>query len=90
MNETEIDSLRRQSFAVFSQNVNQDIFSGRKCLNNKYQTTPSLINYLRIFGLRTIVLSPDSNVCETLHYPWSESGIMPAPIISGFPTLFFN
>lgn len=51
---------------------------------------PDSINNLRIFGIRTIVLRPDSPECDRLRYPWNESGIILAPIIFGFPEISFK
>ena len=51
---------------------------------------PDAINDLRIFGVRTIVLQPDSPECSLLRYPWNTSGIMLAPVIMGFPEIIFK
>ncbi|MDD4127110.1 MAG: UvrD-helicase domain-containing protein, partial [Methanomicrobium sp.] len=90
MDSSDLDDLRQKSPLSLARVVSDDIFIGRKRLNGNYKSTPSLLNHLRIFGLRTIVVPPENSIEETLHYPWCESGFMPAPIISGFPTIYFN
>ncbi|WOF16786.1 AAA family ATPase [Methanoplanus sp. FWC-SCC4] len=90
LDSSDIYALRKRSVAVLSKGVNNDIFKARSTLWKGYTTTPSFFKHLHIFGLRTIVVPPDDSIAETLHYPWCESGIMPAPIISGFPTIYFN
>lgn len=50
---------------------------------------PETMPRLRVMGLQTIVLPYGSQACPTLHEPWSQSGIMLAPIIVGFPELQF-
>ena len=44
---------------------------------------------LHVQGVRTIVLPPDAPECETLHEPWRSSGIMLAPLIFGYSTVYF-
>jgi len=51
---------------------------------------PDTIDNLRIFGVRTIVLRPDSPESGQLRYPWNTSGILLAPIIMGFPEIRFK
>jgi hypothetical protein len=89
-NSSELKSLRRKSIAVFAGSLNNDIFKAKEKIGAESKSIPPNLNYLRIFGLRTIVLPPGSKMSEKLHEPWSESGIIPAPIISGFPTIYFN
>lgn len=50
---------------------------------------PAVINDLRIFGIRTLILKPDSPECTALKYPWNESGIMLAPVVVGWPEIVF-
>ena len=51
---------------------------------------PGEIKYTRLFGVRTIVLPPNSPECERLFEPWSKSGIMLAPVILGFRQSFIG
>lgn len=51
---------------------------------------PGVITDLRIFGVRTLVLRPDSPECSLLKYPWNTSGIVLAPVIVGFPEIRFK
>lgn len=76
--------------AVLSQSsLTSDLFKiGKKISNNK-RRPPNALNHLRIYGLRTIVLPPDSPETGHLHEPWSRSGIMLAPVLLGYPTGFF-
>lgn len=79
---------------TFSQKVNDDMFR----IGEKIQNTPSMskirppdaIEHLFIFGLRTIVIPPDSHEADLLHPPWSQSGIMLAPVVIGYPTVYFK
>jgi len=59
---------------------------GRK----RFVGIPREIKYTRLFGVRTIVLPPDSPECERLFEPWSKSGIMLAPVILGFSTVYYQ
>ena len=82
-----------QSIAVLSQSVNADLFAvGRaiqESLGGGDRRPPDAIRHLRIHGVRTIVLSPDVPELETLHEPWRTSGIMVAPLVLGYSTMFF-
>jgi hypothetical protein len=62
---------------------------GRK-MNTWMLDFPDTINDLRIFGVRTIVLKPDSQESSLLRYPWNTSGIVLAPVIMGFPEIIFK
>jgi hypothetical protein len=62
---------------------------GRK-MNTWMLDFPDAINDLRVFGVRTIVLKPDSAESSMLRYPWNTSGIVLAPVIVGFPEIRFK
>jgi hypothetical protein len=51
---------------------------------------PSTLNYLRTYGVRTLVLAPDDPVRELLHSPWRESGVIAAPMLLGYPFSYFR
>lgn len=82
-----------QILAVLSERVGSDLFDiGRRIqseIRGRKRRPPDSLNHLRIFGIRTVVLPPDSPECALLHEPWSGSGIMLAPVISGFTTAHF-
>jgi hypothetical protein len=61
----------------------------KQVIGGSNRRPPDEFRYLRIYGIRTIVLPPDSPECEQLLSPWSESGIMLAPVILGYPKAFF-
>lgn len=90
-----IESETGLDVAVLSEeNINHDFFSiGKKiqeALRDGYKRRPpDKLDHLRIFGLRTLVLPPDSPDCEKLLDPWSKSGIMLAPVIFGYTTAYF-
>ena len=82
-----------QCLAVLSQSVNTDLFAIAKAVQEKVggnrRRPPDTIRHLHVQGVRTIVLPPDAPECETLHEPWRSSGIMLAPLILGYSTVFF-
>lgn len=51
---------------------------------------PSVLNHLKIFGVRTMVLAPDDPAREFLHSPWRDSGIIAVPMVVGYPFAFFR
>ncbi len=79
--------------AVLSQRVNEDLFEIGRVIKNMIsgpkRRPPDELPYLKIFGARTVVLQPDSPDLDKLHSPWSQSGIMLAPIVLGYPTCYF-
>jgi len=50
---------------------------------------PQIIPHIRMYGIRTLVL-PNGSDSQQLHEPWSESGFILAPVISGFPQVYFS
>ena len=80
-------------FAFLSDSVKWDmksiINSIKKNSNNKYVHYPKKINYLKSFGIRTLVL-PKGEECQDLHDPWSDSGFMIAPVIFGFSHIYIH
>ena len=49
---------------------------------------PDQIRHLRILGVRTLVLPPDAAEAERLYAPWNTTGIMLAPIVLGYTTVY--
>lgn len=76
-----------------SSGVNTDLFEIGDDIHRNYggsrRKPPRKIDHLRIMGIRTIVLPPDSPICEKIWGPWSTSGLMLAPVILGYPKCFF-
>jgi hypothetical protein len=79
--------------AVLSQNVNSDLFmiadKIRQRIGGGKLRPPNMIPFLRLHGLRSIVLAPDAPECELLHEPWASTGIMLAPVVIGYSTISF-
>ncbi len=69
--------------------LTKDLFDIGKSIDGSNRRTPDTLKHLRIYGVRTIVLPPDSPECKKLHEPWAESGIMLAPIILGYTKELF-
>ncbi len=89
-----VESATGIEVAVLSEQVNNDLFSiGNKITDTirdgRRRRPPEKLDHLRIFGIRTLVLPPDSIDCNGLRYPWSKSGIMLAPVILGYTTSWF-
>jgi len=80
-------------FAYLSNSINWEIKSVinlfKKNSDNKNTRYPVKIQYLKCFGIRTLVL-PKGEDYQDLHDPWSESGIMIAPVVYGFSHFFIN
>lgn len=73
--------------------VNRDLFDIGRFLMNRYhgrnKKPPQKINHLRIVGIRTIVVPPDSVILGDLHQPWATSGILLAPVVLSYPNCYF-
>lgn len=77
----------------FHQTVNRDLWTilreferqtGRRRLK-----PPEHIDHLYISGVRTVVLPEDHPDLHLLHHPYAISGILLAPVITGFPFVRF-
>lgn len=79
--------------AVLSQSVNADLFTVAKAVQAKLggarRRPPDRIRYLHVHSVRTIVLPPSAQEGEALHEPWRSSGIVLAPLVLGYSTVFF-
>ncbi len=80
-----------ECLAVLAKQVNDDLFEiGDAILDDGQRRRPPYrIPHLYCRGLRTIVLPPDSTDAESLHEPWSRTGILLAPVLVGYTTLYF-
>ena len=80
--------------AVLSKAVNGDLFAVADAvhinLGGSQRRPPNTIRHLHVRGVRTVVLPPDAPEGETLHEPWRSSGIMLAPLVLGYSTVFFG
>ncbi len=79
--------------AVLSQSVNVDLFKIaediQEQVGGRRLRPPDVIRHLRIIGVRTIVLPPDAPECDLLREPWASSGILIAPLVIGYTTIYF-
>ena len=73
--------------------VNADLFTVARAVQEKtggpQRRPPDAFRHLHVYGIRTVVLPPDSPEAETLHDPWRSSGIILAPLILGYTTVYF-
>jgi hypothetical protein len=79
-----------ECIAVLSdKRLSGDLFEIGKRIYGDHRRPPNTLTHLRIYGIRTIVLPPDSPECNNLYEPWARSGIMLAPVILGYTKNFF-
>jgi hypothetical protein len=83
-----LDARSEERLLVFSSLLTRDLFYIAKNLRKRFP--PSKIPGLRNFGLRTVVISPDDPLKENLHHPWSESGFVLSPLLTGYEALSFR
>lgn len=77
-----------QRFMDDIKTVAREIYKNRGRI--KFVNVPRKFDHIRLFGVRTIVLPPESSECDGLFEPWSASGIMLAPVILGFSTVYYR
>lgn len=74
--------------------LNGDLFAIARVVDglvNKNRKKPPLeFKHFRSYGVRTLVLSADDPVRETLHSPWRDSGVMAAPMALGYSMCYFR
>ena len=79
-------------FAFLQKAVNDDLFRIGEQMQQWYggnrRRPPGRIPHLRVVALRSVVLPPEAPEAERLHAPWNSSGIMLAPVVLGFTTVF--
>ncbi len=73
----------RYDFRDIAKAIDEHVGAGKK-------NPPDKLKFLRVFGVRTLVLAPDDPVRETLHNPWRDSGFMLAPQVSGYTMAYFR
>lgn len=80
--------------SVLAPPVNKDLFQVAKVAGGRRPggpwRPPLAIPHLFIIGARTLVLPHDSPLAANLHRPWSQSGIVLLPVITGFSSLTFR
>ena len=67
----------------------QDVAISAPTTTRKERLTPEELKNLLVFGIRTIVVPPESPVSGKLFRPWSESGFMVAPVVLGLAWGFY-
>ena len=85
----------KDSFLCFlSPELNEDLFKIARIVDEiahlRKKLPPTTLNYLRTYGVRTLVLAPDDPVRELLHSPWRESGVIAVPMLLGYPFSYFR
>lgn len=77
-----LETVEGERLAVLSDGVKADLRSiaGRV----KRWPPPGQLSWLRSLGARTVALAPDDPALERLHEPWRTTGLMLAPLLTGF------
>jgi hypothetical protein len=74
--------------------VNGDLFAIARVVDELVRQNrkkpPLEFQYFRSYGVRTLVLSQDDPIRETLHSPWRDSGVVAAPMVLGYPMCYFR
>lgn len=77
-----------------SRRVNYDLFEIAKVVDNiahlRRMKPPKDIKYLRVFGVRTLVVGSDDEARGKLHAPWRDSGFLLAPLVIGYSMAWFR
>lgn len=76
-----LESVDGDRLGVLSDGVKSNLRAIAKQAN---RWPPGRLNWLRSLGVRTVALAPDDPVLERLHEPWRTSGLMLAPLLTGF------
>ncbi len=84
-----LDKKERIGFLDKSK-VNPDLFSIRDAVRGTLRSTPAKLPYLYSLGSFTMAIDPDSPFREDLLKPWSDSYFVLAPMLVGYPKLFFS
>lgn len=78
----------------FTTRVSTDLWGLGKNLRARLGTgplkPPGMIRHLWIVGLCTAVVDPECGDADLLHEPFATSGFLLAPIVFGFPTIYFQ
>lgn len=76
-------------FTICSMSISyvQDLFAVARKLDGLHRPSSAIKN-LRMVGVTSVVI-PEAER-DNLHAPWRQSGILLAPVLSGFPLVFFN
>jgi hypothetical protein len=88
------DAFADTALCYLTDNVNHDMFGIAEAVDKLAQlgktNPPDKLPYLRLFGVRTVALSPDDPCRHLLHSPWRESGFLVAPILIGYGMVYFR
>jgi hypothetical protein len=80
--------------AYMSQRLNRDLFTVGKQVKKMRAGMKghphSPIRHVSCLGARTIAIDPDDSLRQTLHSPWSESGFALAPMVCGYPVIYYR
>jgi hypothetical protein len=70
--------------------VNTDLFEVASLQKRIRVKPPETLKHLWCAGASTVCLHPDSPRLAELHEPHSRSGFLLAPVVRGFPTVYFS
>ena len=88
--QTKINKQRNQKTLFhLDQNFNRDLWSISNLIGQGTKP-PTFFTSFFSLGTRTLVIPPDDPSLDTLHTPWSESGFVHAPMVSGYPFIQFE
>lgn len=83
----------RNTIAFSGDGLDRDLWATANKLQEKAHSgrlrPPEEIKPLRLIGLRTCAIAPDSPLEYEVHEPFAKSGFFLAPMIVGFPSIFF-
>lgn len=82
------DGENKDIAVISGKGLKSDLFEIGKRIGGS-NLPPDKLKHLRIYGIRTIVLPPDSPECNNLYEPWARSGIMLAPVVLGYTLSYF-
>jgi len=72
-----------------NKSFNSDLFAIRDALGSVRRSTPRQINNVFMLGSRTVVTDPDLDIRNDFLVPWKNSCFSLAPILTGFPKVYF-
>ena len=83
-----VDPTRR--IGRLTPQVNTDLFEVASLQKRIRVKPPETLKHLWCAGASTVCLHPDSPRLAELHEPHSRSGFLLAPVVRGFPTVYFS
>ncbi len=85
-----IDASRSLVLFHFSPALKSDFFEVANYWKLGSVTPPSYFKYFYSLGTRTLALSPDDEQRDRLYAPWRQNGLLFAPMITGYPKIYFT